>query len=157
MKSMFLSQIVFSFLNCVLSLKGVFAKNKRGYSWYLIIYFLFFMIWVESYFKKTFIPVSRILTMKTTFSYFPGMFEIPALAKYYLKKTKSKIVWNINFIRMCRKIIDDYCLQYLNVLFGIKLICLRSELNVATFRICMGATFFGMSRFKQFSPERRNR
>ena len=24
--------------------------------------------------------------MKTTFSYFPGMFENPAAAKYYLKK-----------------------------------------------------------------------
>ena len=34
---------------------------------------------------------------------------------------------------MRRKIIDDYCLSYLNDLFGIKLIILRSELNVATF------------------------
>ena len=32
---------------------------------------------------------------------------------------------------MRRKIIDDYCLQYLNDLFRIKLIILRSELNVA--------------------------
>ena len=48
--------------------------------------------------------------MKTTFSYFPGMYENPAPAKYYLKKTKLKIFWNINYIRMRWKIIDDYCL-----------------------------------------------
>ena len=35
-------------------------------------------------------------------------------------------------------------------MFGIKLINLRSELNVATFWIFMDATFFGMSRFKNF-------
>ena len=34
---------------------------------------------------------------------------------------------------MRRKLIDDSWLQYLNDLFGIKLIILRSELNVATF------------------------
>ena len=43
---------------------------------------------------------------------------------------------------MRRKIIDDYCLQYLNDLLRIKLIILRSELNVATSRICMDDTFF---------------
>ena len=59
------------------------------------------------------------------------------------------------FIRMRRKIIDDCCLYYLNDLFGIKLICLRSELNVATFWLCMDSTFFGMSCFKPFSPYRR--
>ena len=32
----------------------------------------------------------------------------------------------------------------MNDLFVIKLIILRSELNVATFRICMDAAFFGM-------------
>ena len=34
-------------------------------------------------------------------------------------------------------------------LFGIKLICLRSELNVASVRICIDAAFFGVtvSRF----------
>ena len=46
------------------------------------------------------------LTMKTTFSCFPVMFKNPAPAKYFLKK--SKILWNINFIRISRKIIDDY-------------------------------------------------
>ena len=46
--------------------------------------------------------------MKTTFSYFPGMFENPTPAK--IIKKKSKILWNINYIRMRRKIIDDYCL-----------------------------------------------
>ena len=47
--------------------------------------------------------------MKTTFSYYPGMFENPAPVKYYLIK-KSISLWNINYIRMRRKIIDDYCL-----------------------------------------------
>jgi len=43
---------------------------------------------------KTFIPVSRILIMKMTFSYFPGILENPAPAlkqveaKYSLKKQK---------------------------------------------------------------------
>ena len=45
--------------------------------------------------------------MNTTFSYFPGMFENPTQAKIVKKKTKSKILWNINYIRMRRKIIDD--------------------------------------------------
>ena len=51
---------------------------------------------------------------------------------------------------MRRKIIDDFCLQYLNDLFGIKLICLRSELNVESFQICMYAAFLGVSRFNNF-------
>ena len=46
---------------------------------------------------------------------------------------------------MRRKIIDDFCFQYLNDLVGIKLIILQSELNVPTFWICMDATFFSMS------------
>ena len=46
--------------------------------------------------------------MKTTFSYFPGMFEIPAPVKYYFKKTKSKILWNINFIRMLTTFVFFY-------------------------------------------------
>ena len=40
---------------------------------------------------------------------------------------------------MRRKIIDVYWLSYLNDFFGIKLIFLRSELNVATFWLCMDA------------------
>ena len=47
--------------------------------------------------------------MKTTFSYFPGIFENPAPAQYYFKKPNSEILWNTNFIRrMRRKIIVDY-------------------------------------------------
>ena len=46
--------------------------------------------------------------MKTTFSYFPGMLENPVPAKIIFKKNKSKILLNINYIRMRRKIIDDY-------------------------------------------------
>ena len=42
---------------------------------------------------------------------------------------------------MCRKIIDDYRLEYLNDWFGIKLIFLRSELYVATFCICIDVTW----------------
>ena len=52
----------------------------------------------------------------------------------------------LNYIRMRRKIID-YCLYYLNDLFGTKLIILRSELKVATFWICMDATLFCMNSF----------
>jgi len=47
---------------------------------------------------------------------------------------------------MLRKIIDDYRLQYLNDLFEIKLIFLRSKSYVAIFWICMDTTFFGMRR-----------
>ena len=48
------------------------------------------------------------------------------------------------------KIIYDYSMYYLNDLFGIKLICLRSELNVPSLLICMDATFCGVSRFYNF-------
>ena len=51
---------------------------------------------------------------------------------------------------MRRQIIDDYWLQYLNDLFGIKLIFLRSELNVATFWICMDARFLVWVVFTNF-------
>ena len=51
--------------------------------------------------------------MKTTFPYLPGIFKNPGPVKFYLKKTKSKIL-NINYIQMRRKIIDDYCLLYQN-------------------------------------------
>ena len=36
------------------------------------------------------------LIKKTTFSYFPGVFENPAQTKYYLKKTKSTDKSKIN-------------------------------------------------------------
>ena len=58
---------------------------------------------------------------------------------------------------MWRKIIDDLRLSYLNDLFEIKLIFLRSKSNVPISSICMGATLFGMRRLYQFSPYRRNR
>ena len=47
---------------------------------------------------------------------------------------------------MWRKIIDDYRLYYLNVLFEIKLIFLRSKSYVAIFSFCMAANLFGMRR-----------
>ena len=52
--------------------------------------------------------------MKTTFQYFPGMFEDPAPAvKIICKrninlKIKNKNMMKINYIRMDRKKIDDY-------------------------------------------------
>jgi len=57
---------------------------------------------------ETFIPVSRIFIMKTTFSYFPEIFENPAPAKYYLKKKNLKYYEILTILY--RKIIDDYCL-----------------------------------------------
>ena len=57
-------------------------------------------------------------------------------SKVTLRSWKIKrIFWNIYYIRMRRKLINDYWLKYLNDLFGIKLIILQSELNVPTFRI----------------------
>jgi len=44
----------------------------------------------DQYLLKTFIPVSRVFFMKTTFSYFPGNIENPAPAKYYFKKQNQK-------------------------------------------------------------------
>ena len=49
--------------------------------------------------------------MKTTFSYFPGMFENPTPAKIIFKKKQNQKYYEIlTIIRMRRKIIDDYCL-----------------------------------------------
>ena len=56
-----------------------------------------------------------------------------------------------------RQIIDDLRSEYLNDLFEIKLIILRYESNIAFFWICMDATFLIISRFKQFSPYRREK
>ena len=36
--------------------------------------------------------------MKTTFSYFPGMFKNPAPAKYYLKKQNNEIITLYEFV-----------------------------------------------------------
>ena len=129
-----LSNLTFKKLHAMLTMAPLdvcLSKNIR-----VIVIFLF-EIWRFSNWG--------FLIMKTTFSHFLGLFENSALAEYYLKK--SKILWNINYLRIRRKIIDDYCLSYLNDLFGNKLIILRSELNVANFWICMDATFFGMSSF----------
>ena len=53
------------------------AADQGTYA-YFIIFFLFFMI--RKLLLKTFFPVSRILIMKTTVSYFLGIFENPAPA-----------------------------------------------------------------------------
>ena len=69
------------------------------------------------------------------------------------KCTNYEENWNKKNFKKKRvrwKIIDDYCFYYLNDLFGIKLIILRSELNVASFQICMDAAFFDVSRFNNF-------
>ena len=39
--------------------------------------------------------------MKTTLSFFPGLLENTMPAKYHSKKTKSKILWNIDSIYEC--------------------------------------------------------
>ena len=48
--------------------------------------------------------------MKTTFSYFPGMFENPAQAKYYFKKQNQKYYEMLTKYECVEKIIDDNCL-----------------------------------------------
>ena len=115
-----------------ISLKGVFAKDERGYRltsknirwWLLLIWFLYFMI--RGLFLKTWkysFLFPGFLIMKTTFSYFPVMFENPVPA------------------------VKSSCKRNINDLFGTKLIFYRSESNIATFWICMDTIFFGMSRF----------
>ena len=73
-----------------------------------------------------------------------------------------KGVFAKNKIRMRRKIIDDYRFKYLNNLFGIKLIILRSELdvdgqitvNLACLRIneYMQKSETSVSEFNKFEP-----
>ena len=63
--------------------------------------------------------------MKTTLSYFQGMFENPAPAKnkiINLKKQNQKyyVKYYLYTNRMRRKIIDVFCLLYLMDLSGIK-------------------------------------
>ena len=57
------------------------------------------------------------------------------VANYFgvLSALYTKLILNINYIRMCREIIDDYRLSYLNDLFEIKLIILRYKSYIATF------------------------
>ena len=70
------------------------------------------------------------------------MFENPAPAKYYLKKQKHE-TWNSNHIRKSRKIINDYCLWYLNVLFGIKWLSTdRSKISSDQKRLFFVESFF---------------
>ena len=45
---------------------------------------------------------------------------------------------------MRRKMIDDYRIVYLNYLFDINLIFVRSKSYVPTSSICMNASFLGM-------------
>ena len=62
------------------------------------------MIW--ELLLKTIIPVPRFLIIN-----FPGMFENPAPAKYYLKKQNQKYYdYIMNYIRIRWNIIDDYWL-----------------------------------------------
>ena len=56
----------------------------------------------------------------------------------YRLTAKNKRFWSLLILLLSVAFVD---------LFGIKLIFLRSELNVAIFRICIYSTFFGMSRF----------
>ena len=59
------------------------------YSWYFVIFFLFFLIW--EFLLKFFFLFRRFLIMKTTFSYFPRMFENPAPA--VKTNCKLKVIW----------------------------------------------------------------
>ena len=78
-------------------------------------------------FFRGFFLFRGFLAMKDDIFIFSRNVRKSNASENYFKK-KSKILWNINYIRMRRKIIDDYCLKYLNDLFGIKLIILRFEL-----------------------------
>ena len=57
------------------------------------------------------------------------MFENPAPSKYYLFLNQLIIKYEL-YMNVS---IDDYCFQYMSDLLRIKLIMLRSQLNVATF------------------------
>ena len=63
------------------------------------------MIW--ELLLKTFIPVSRVFDNEDDI--FQECSKIQRQWKLF-KEKKSKILWNINYIRMRRKIVDDYCL-----------------------------------------------
>ena len=49
-----------------------------------------YFLWSKSYFWKHSFLFRGFLILKTTFSYFPGMFENPAPGKYYSKKQNQK-------------------------------------------------------------------
>ena len=54
--------------------------------------------------------------MKTTFSYFPGMFENPEPAK--ILKKKSKLLWNINYAVPSNTCFTDRLLRCIDNLIG---------------------------------------
>ena len=75
---------------------------------------------------------------------------------YKEKIVKNDLHRNINYVRMRRKIIDDYCLQYLNDLFGIKLICDPSSMShLSEFVWTLGSSVLVV--FNNFLLIRRNR
>ena len=86
---------------------------------------------------KTFIPVSSIFDNEDDIFIFSRNVQKSSTSENYFWK-KSKILRNNNYIRMRRKIIDDY----LTTVCNIWMICLRSELNVASFRISSVWVFF---------------
>ena len=71
--------------------------RRIRYSWYFII--SFYLSWSESYFSKHLFLFRGVFIMKTTFSYFPGMFKNPAPAKYYFWKFEISTVCIIRLQR----------------------------------------------------------
>ena len=98
---------------------------------------------------KTFIPVSSITDNEDDVFIFSRIVKNPEPAEYYLKKNQKYYAIFILYKCVEKLSITIVC-NILNDMFSIKLIILRSELNDATFRICMDATFFGMSHLKNF-------
>ena len=68
---------------------------------------IFILQHIQNFWKHFFL-FRGFLKIKTTFSYFPGMFEnLVSFVKTSCKRKNQKYSWNINFLRMRRKIIDD--------------------------------------------------
>ena len=79
------------------------------------------MIWYVT-FDNIYIPISRIFDNEDDIFIVSRNGWKSSASEIIFKKAKSKILHNINYIWMNRKIIDDYWLSYLNDLFEIKLI-----------------------------------
>ena len=70
---------------------------------YIVYYFIILFLWSDSYFLKHLFLFRGFLIMKTKFSYCPGMFEIPAPAKYYLKKQNQNFYEILNICECVEK------------------------------------------------------
>ena len=83
------------------------------------------MIW--EWLLKTFIPVLRILIIKTTFSYFPGIFENPAPV------VKTSYKRNINLKKQYQKYFEisnkNECVEKKSMIIGCNIWMICLELN----------------------------